>query len=68
MICSGLGYKLNNTFFFLWYIEGEINSSECENVSREKEEFEANIMDSLVDTPFATIDIKDDYGSKYVIK
>lgn len=37
-------------------------------MSREKEEFEANIMDSLVDTPFATIDIKDDYGSKYVIK
>ncbi|XP_035976722.2 A-kinase anchoring protein 7 isoform X2 [Halichoerus grypus] len=41
---------------------GGINSSECENVSREKEtseEFEANAMDSLIDMPFATIDIKD---------
>uniref|UniRef100_A0A8C3VU20 A-kinase anchoring protein 7 n=1 Tax=Catagonus wagneri TaxID=51154 RepID=A0A8C3VU20_9CETA len=41
-----------------------INSSECENVSRKEEmseEFEADIMDSLVDLPFATVDIKDDY-------
>nr|XP_035976721.1 A-kinase anchoring protein 7 isoform X2 [Halichoerus grypus] len=44
------------------YLAGGINSSECENVSREKEtseEFEANAMDSLIDMPFATIDIKD---------
>ncbi|XP_044242267.3 A-kinase anchoring protein 7 isoform X1 [Ursus arctos] len=44
---------------------GGINSSECENVSREKEtseEFEANAMDSLIDMPFATIDIEDDCG------
>uniref|UniRef100_A0A8C3VQ60 A-kinase anchoring protein 7 n=1 Tax=Catagonus wagneri TaxID=51154 RepID=A0A8C3VQ60_9CETA len=43
---------------------GGINSSECENVSRKEEmseEFEADIMDSLVDLPFATVDIKDDY-------
>ncbi|XP_023385585.1 A-kinase anchoring protein 7 [Pteropus vampyrus] len=42
---------------------GGINSNECETVSRIKEmpeEFEANTMDSLVDMPFATIDIKDD--------
>lgn len=32
------------------------------------EEFEANTMDSLVDMPLATIDIKDDCGSKYFIK
>ncbi|XP_019519057.1 PREDICTED: A-kinase anchor protein 7 isoform X12 [Hipposideros armiger] len=44
---------------------GEINSNECENVSRKKEiseEFEASTVDSLVDVPFATIDIKDDCG------
>ncbi|XP_032958391.1 A-kinase anchoring protein 7 isoform X9 [Rhinolophus ferrumequinum] len=44
---------------------GGINSSECENLSRKKEmseELEANTMDSLVDKPFATIDIKDDGG------
>ncbi|XP_059033521.1 A-kinase anchoring protein 7 isoform X2 [Mustela lutreola] len=44
---------------------GGINSSEYENVSREKEtseEFEANAMASLIDMPFATIDIKDDCG------
>lgn len=69
-----LGYKLNklnNTFFFLWYVKGGINSSECENLSRKKEmseELEASTMDSLVDKPFATIDIKDDCGSKYFIK
>ncbi|XP_015973883.2 A-kinase anchoring protein 7 isoform X2 [Rousettus aegyptiacus] len=43
---------------------GGINSSECETVSRIKEmpeEFEASSMDSLVDMPFATIDIKDDF-------
>nr|XP_058163451.1 A-kinase anchoring protein 7 isoform X4 [Dasypus novemcinctus] len=42
---------------------GGINSNECENTSRKKmsEEFEDNIMDSLIDMPFATIDIKDDY-------
>uniref|UniRef100_A0A2K5LD75 A-kinase anchoring protein 7 n=2 Tax=Cercocebus atys TaxID=9531 RepID=A0A2K5LD75_CERAT len=42
---------------------GEINSNECENESRKKkmsEEFEANTMDSLVDMPFATVDIQDD--------
>lgn len=32
------------------------------------EEVEANAMDSLVDMPFATINIKDDCGSKYFIK
>ncbi|XP_030785038.1 A-kinase anchoring protein 7 isoform X2 [Rhinopithecus roxellana] len=44
---------------------GEINSNECENVSRKKkmsEEFEANTMNSLVDMPFATVDIQDDCG------
>ncbi|XP_008005227.3 A-kinase anchoring protein 7 isoform X1 [Chlorocebus sabaeus] len=44
---------------------GEINSNECENESRKKkmsEEFEANTMDSLVDMPFATVDIQDDCG------
>lgn len=42
---------------------GEVSSNECENVSREKEmseEFEDNAMETLVDMPFATIDIKDD--------
>ncbi|KAI5193954.1 A-Kinase Anchor Protein 7 Isoform Gamma [Manis pentadactyla] len=42
---------------------GEISSNECENVSREKEmseEFEDNAMETLVDMPFATTDIKDD--------
>lgn len=51
--------------------KGGINSSECETVSRIKEmpeEFEASSMDSLVDMPFATIDIKDDFRSKYFIK
>uniref|UniRef100_A0A673TKC0 A-kinase anchoring protein 7 n=1 Tax=Suricata suricatta TaxID=37032 RepID=A0A673TKC0_SURSU len=40
-----------------------IDSSECENVSKEKEtseESEANAMDSLIDMPFATIDIQDE--------
>nr|XP_054414136.1 A-kinase anchoring protein 7 isoform X1 [Pongo abelii] len=44
---------------------GGINSNECENVSRKKKmsaEFEANTMDSLVDMPFATVDIQDDCG------
>ncbi|XP_063461532.1 A-kinase anchoring protein 7 isoform X3 [Pan paniscus] len=44
---------------------GGINSNECENVSRKKkmsEEFEANTMDSLIDMPFATVDIQDDCG------
>ncbi|XP_054943475.1 A-kinase anchoring protein 7 isoform X2 [Physeter macrocephalus] len=44
---------------------GGINSNECENVSRKREmseEFEANTVDSLVDLPFATIDIIDDCG------
>ncbi|XP_062953240.1 A-kinase anchoring protein 7 isoform X2 [Cynocephalus volans] len=43
---------------------GGINSNECENVSREKmsEGMEANTVDSLVDMPFAAIDIKDDCG------
>ncbi|XP_077875260.1 A-kinase anchoring protein 7 isoform X6 [Ictidomys tridecemlineatus] len=43
---------------------GGINSSESENVSRKKEmseEFEASTVDSLINMPFATIDIKDDY-------
>ncbi|XP_054578261.1 A-kinase anchoring protein 7 isoform X3 [Eptesicus fuscus] len=47
------------------YVPKEINSSECENMSGKKkmsEEFEANAMDSLVDMPLATIDIKDDCG------
>ncbi|XP_031311742.2 A-kinase anchoring protein 7 isoform X1 [Camelus dromedarius] len=44
---------------------GGINSSEGENVSKKKEpseELEANTVDSLVDLPFATVDIKDDFG------
>ncbi|XP_063581055.1 A-kinase anchoring protein 7 isoform X8 [Pongo abelii] len=44
---------------------GGINSNECENVSRKKKmsaEFEASTMDSLVDMPFATVDIQDDCG------
>ncbi|XP_036901632.1 A-kinase anchoring protein 7 isoform X4 [Sturnira hondurensis] len=43
----------------------EVNSNDCENMSRKKEiseEFEANTMDPLVDMPFATINIKDDCG------
>lgn len=32
------------------------------------EDFEAKAMDSLVDMPLATIDTKDDCGSKYFIK
>ncbi|XP_037698694.1 A-kinase anchoring protein 7 isoform X4 [Choloepus didactylus] len=32
------------------------------------EEFEANIMDSLIDMPFATVDIKDDYGITDVLQ
>ncbi|KAM7135502.1 A-kinase anchoring protein 7 isoform 4-T5 [Molossus nigricans] len=43
----------------------EVNSNECENVSRKKEkseECEANTMDSLLEMPFATIDTKDDCG------
>ncbi|XP_036270414.1 A-kinase anchoring protein 7 isoform X3 [Pipistrellus kuhlii] len=43
----------------------EANSSECENMPGKKktsEDFEANAMDSLVDMPLATIDIKDDCG------
>ncbi|XP_054578259.1 A-kinase anchoring protein 7 isoform X1 [Eptesicus fuscus] len=49
----------------LYVPKEEINSSECENMSGKKkmsEEFEANAMDSLVDMPLATIDIKDDCG------
>ncbi|XP_015356744.1 A-kinase anchoring protein 7 isoform X3 [Marmota marmota marmota] len=44
---------------------GGINSSESENVSRKNEmseEFEASTVDSLINMPFATIDIKDDYA------
>ncbi|KAF0875431.1 AKA7G protein, partial [Crocuta crocuta] len=40
-----------------------IDSSECENVSKEQEtseESEATAMDSLIDMPFATIDIQDE--------
>ncbi|GAB5571884.1 A-kinase anchoring protein 7 isoform X4 [Prionailurus iriomotensis] len=42
-----------------------MESSECENVSKEKEafeeeEFEASAMDSLIDMPFATVDIQDE--------
>lgn len=32
------------------------------------EEFEDNAMETLVDMPFATTDIKDDCESKYFIK
>ncbi|XP_043448312.1 A-kinase anchoring protein 7 isoform X3 [Prionailurus bengalensis] len=44
---------------------GGMESSECENVSKEKEafeeeEFEASAMDSLIDMPFATVDIQDE--------
>ena len=48
-----------------------MNSNECESVSGKQEmseEFEANTVDSLVDLPFATVDIKDDSESKYFIK
>ncbi|XP_037376295.1 A-kinase anchoring protein 7 isoform X2 [Talpa occidentalis] len=44
---------------------GEINSNECENMSRNKEmseEYEANTVEFLVDLPFATIDFKDECG------
>ncbi|XP_059885935.1 A-kinase anchoring protein 7 isoform X1 [Delphinus delphis] len=44
---------------------GGINSNECETVSRKREmseESEANTVDSLVDLPFATIDVIDDCG------
>ncbi|XP_066104245.1 A-kinase anchoring protein 7 isoform X2 [Saccopteryx bilineata] len=47
--------------------EAGINFNECENMLRKKafsQEFEANTMDSPVDVPFATIDIKDDCESK----
>lgn len=57
-------------FFFLWCVKGGVDSNECENVSRKEEmseEFEADTMNSLADMPFATIDIKDDCGSKYFI-
>uniref|UniRef100_A0A8C8Y7P4 A-kinase anchoring protein 7 n=5 Tax=Felidae TaxID=9681 RepID=A0A8C8Y7P4_PANLE len=42
-----------------------MESSECENVSKEteafeEEEFEASAMDSLIDMPFATVDIQDE--------
>nr|XP_045015601.1 A-kinase anchoring protein 7 isoform X5 [Jaculus jaculus] len=43
---------------------GGINSSECEDMSRKSEmseELEGKVMDSLINMPFATIDIKDDY-------
>ncbi|XP_042795769.1 A-kinase anchoring protein 7 isoform X3 [Panthera leo] len=44
---------------------GGMESSECENVSKEteafeEEEFEASAMDSLIDMPFATVDIQDE--------
>jgi hypothetical protein len=39
--------------------------SEKEEMS---EEFEANPVDSLINMPLATIDIKDDVGSKYFVK
>uniref|UniRef100_A0ABI7X1A6 A-kinase anchoring protein 7 n=1 Tax=Felis catus TaxID=9685 RepID=A0ABI7X1A6_FELCA len=47
---------------------GGMESSECENVSKEKEafeeeEFEASAMDSLIDMPFATVDIQDECAS-----
>uniref|UniRef100_A0A8D2CXD2 A-kinase anchor protein 18 n=1 Tax=Sciurus vulgaris TaxID=55149 RepID=A0A8D2CXD2_SCIVU len=43
---------------------GGINSNECENTSTKRkmsEEFEASTVDCLINMPFATIDIKDDY-------
>ncbi|XP_059556318.1 A-kinase anchoring protein 7 isoform X4 [Myotis daubentonii] len=44
--------------------EAEVNFIECENMAGRKKmsDFEANTMDSLVDMPLATIDIKDDCG------
>ncbi|MBZ3873008.1 A-kinase anchor protein 7 isoform gamma [Sciurus carolinensis] len=45
-------------------VKGGINSNECENTSTKKkmsEEFEASTVDCLINMPFATIDIKDDY-------
>ncbi|XP_051020006.1 A-kinase anchoring protein 7 isoform X2 [Acomys russatus] len=44
---------------------GEINSNECGSVLRKKEvpgEAEASTVDSLMDMPFATVDIQDDSG------
>ncbi|XP_036173751.1 A-kinase anchoring protein 7 isoform X2 [Myotis myotis] len=46
-------------------VKEEVNFIECENMAGRKkmsEDFEANTMDSLVDMPLATIDIKDDCG------
>lgn len=61
---------MDNLCFFLWFVIGEINSHECESVlSKDKVsgELEASTVDSLVDMPFATVDIQDDCGSKYRI-
>ncbi|XP_048210038.1 A-kinase anchoring protein 7 isoform X1 [Perognathus longimembris pacificus] len=44
---------------------GGLNSNNCENIARKEEisgELEANAMDSLINIPLATIDIRDDCG------
>ncbi|XP_062042746.1 A-kinase anchoring protein 7 isoform X2 [Lepus europaeus] len=43
---------------------GGLNPNECENVSRNEmsEELEMDTVDSLIDMPFATVDIKDACG------
>ncbi|XP_055455277.1 A-kinase anchoring protein 7 isoform X1 [Psammomys obesus] len=44
---------------------GEINSSECESALRKEEvpgELEASTVDTLINMPFATVDIQDDCG------
>ncbi|XP_054991279.1 A-kinase anchoring protein 7 isoform X2 [Sorex araneus] len=50
---------------------GEMDFTECEDVSREEkmsEDLESDTLSSLVDIPFATIDIKDDCRSTDVQK
>ncbi|XP_051711293.1 A-kinase anchoring protein 7 isoform X3 [Oryctolagus cuniculus] len=44
--------------------EGGLNPSECENMTRNEmsEELEMDTVDSLIDMPFATVDIKDACG------
>ena len=71
-VSFSLGYELKkNNILLFCDVKGGINSNECENVSRKEEmseEFEADAVESLADLPFATVDIKDDYESKYFIK
>ena len=66
-----MNWKINKVIQFSFCDVIGVNSNECESVSGKQEmseEFEANTVDSLVDLPFATVDIKDDSESKYFIK